>query len=78
MNGNICIIELISDIQNPGSESMHICDSNVDYEGFGMCHRTVGVIKINNLNLRTHIFKVVSNKFLCIKIVEFNNTWINY
>ena len=38
MNGDICILEIITEIQNPGSESMHICDRNIDYEGVSMCH----------------------------------------
>ena len=55
MNGNICILKCITDIQNHGSESMHICDSNVDSEWVSMCQWTVGLIKINTFNLRTPI-----------------------
>ena len=45
MNGKTCIMEYITTIQNIGSESMHICNINVDSEGVGMCHWTVGLIK---------------------------------
>ena len=48
-------MEFINDIQNPGSESIHIHNSNVDSEEFSMCHWTVGLIKINTLNMRTPI-----------------------
>ena len=33
MNGNICVLKFITDVQNPGSESMYSRDSNVYYEG---------------------------------------------
>ena len=52
MNGKGCIMEFITDIQNPLSEFMHIRYINVDYEGVKMCHRNVGMIKINTLNMR--------------------------
>ena len=45
MNGNICILEWITYIQNPGSESMYRRDSNVDYEEISMCHWAVELIK---------------------------------
>ena len=45
MNGYICILEIITDIKNPGGKSMHRCDSNVDSEGYRMCNGTVGMIK---------------------------------
>ena len=38
MNGKFFILEWITDIQNTGSEYMHICDRNVDSEGLIMCH----------------------------------------
>ena len=62
MNGNIFILEFITDIQNPGSESMHSRDSNVYSEGFIVCHWTIGLTKINTLNMRTHMCTVTRNK----------------
>ena len=58
MNGNIFILKCINDIQNPGSESMHIRNRNVDYEEVRICHWTIGLIKIDKLNLITPIFTV--------------------
>ena len=58
IDGNICIMEFNSDIQNTISESMHSRDINVDSEGVIMFHWTVGLIKINTLNLRTPIYTV--------------------
>ena len=66
INVNIYILRFITDIQNYGSESMHICDRNVDYKGFSMCHWTVVLIKINTLNLRTPIFTVARKELTCI------------
>ena len=45
MNGYIFILEIITDIQNPGSKYMHIHNINVDYEGSSMCKGTVVMIK---------------------------------
>ena len=56
---------------------MHICDSNVDSEGFWMCHGTLGLIKINNLNLGNPIYTVAWNKFTCIRTFYFLDTWSN-
>ena len=50
-NGNICIIEIITYIQNTGNNSMQTLNINVDYEGLRMCHRTVELIKTNTLNI---------------------------
>ena len=36
MNGNIFILEIITEIQNSGSESIHSRYSNVDVEGIRM------------------------------------------
>ena len=47
MNGNILILEIIYDIQDPGSESMHNHNINDDYEGVRMCHGNA--VLINNL-----------------------------
>ena len=77
INVHICILECIIDIQNPGSESIHIRDSNVYNEVFRMCHWTVVLIKINALNLRNPIFTVACNFCTCIKTVTFLNTWSN-
>ena len=77
MNGDICILEFITDIQNTGSGSMNIRDSNVDSEGISMNHCTVGLIKPNSLNMRTPICTVVCNKFPCIRKVTFLITLIN-
>ena len=77
MNGDICIMECITDIKNPSSGSMHSCDRNIDSEGVSMFHRAVGLIKINNLNLKTPICTVPCNDLLCIRKVPFLNTWIN-
>ena len=41
MDENICILELINDIQNPSSEFIQRHDRNVGSEGFRMCHCTV-------------------------------------
>ena len=77
MDGNICILELINYMQNPSSEFIQRHDRNVGSEGFRMCHCTVELVKTNNLNLRTHFFTVVCNKFPCYRIVAFLNTCIN-
>ena len=77
MNENICILECLTYIQNTGSESMHICNSNVDSEGVIMCHWIVGRIKVNTLNLRTPICTVECNKFSWIRTVAFLNNCIN-
>ena len=58
MNGNIFIMKYISDIHNPGSESIHNHNSNDDYEGVRICYWTVGLIKTNNFNMRTTIYTV--------------------
>ena len=63
INGKICVIKCITDIQNPGSESMHSCNNNVDYEVISIFLLTVGLIKINTLNLITLIYIVAYNKF---------------
>ena len=49
--GNGCILKCMSAIQNPGSESIHSHNRNVDYEGISMCHWNVGLIQINTLNM---------------------------
>ena len=77
MNGNICILKCITGIQNPGSLSMHSLDSNFYSEWVRMFHRTVWLVIINTFNLRTNIFTVECNKFLCIITVTFLNTRIN-
>ena len=77
MNWVICILEIITDINKPGSKYMHRCDSNVDSEGSRMCNGTVGMIKTNNLNLRNPICTVARKTFLCIRTVDFFNNWIN-
>ena len=59
MNGNIFILECITDNQNPGSESMHICDRTVDSEILIMLHGSVELIKINNLDMITTILTVL-------------------
>ena len=77
INGNIGILECITDIKNPGSDSMHSHNINFDSEGFRMCHRTLELIKINTFNLITPIFTVMCNKFPFIVTVAFFNTWRN-
>ena len=77
INGDIFILECIIDILNPGSNSMHSRNRNVDSEGVNMCHWTVRPIKTNTLNVRTPIFKVACNKFPYITTVVLLNTWIN-
>ena len=73
MNGNICILECITEIQNHGSEFMHSLNRNVDSEVLIMCHGTVVLIKINTLNMRTPICTVVCNDFPCIITVALLN-----
>ena len=77
MNGEICILEQINDTQNPGREYMNSHDSNVDSEGVKMCHWTIGLIKINTLNMRTHIYTVAINKFTFTTTVALLDTCIN-
>ena len=77
MNGGNFILECITGIQNPVSESIHIRYINVDSERVLMCYCTVGLIKINTLNLRNSICKVMCNKFTCIRTVTFLKTWSN-
>ena len=62
-------MELITDIQNHVSESIHSYDTNFDSEGVIMCHWTVGLIKINTFNLKTPIYTVACNTFPCIRTV---------
>ena len=45
MNRKCFILELMNDIKNPGSESMHIHNKNVYYEGLRMCHWNLGLKK---------------------------------
>ena len=72
--GKILIMECIACIQNTGSDSMYSRNINVYYEGFRMCHWTVGLIKINTFNMITPICTVACNKFPCIRTVTFLNT----
>ena len=65
----LIILEIITDIQNPGFKYTHIHDRNVDSEVVSMCLGTVGLIKINTLNLRTPICTVACKKFPCIRTV---------
>ena len=67
MNCSLGVMEIITDIQNPYSESMHNCDSNVDLELTIMWYWTIRLIKVNGLNLITPIFIVKWNKFPCIR-----------
>ena len=64
-------------LQDPGSESMHSRDRNVDSEEVRMSHRTIGLIKINTLNLRTPICTLTYKNIPCIITFTFLNTWIN-
>ena len=77
MNGNICILKCVTDILNPGSESMNIRDNNVGSEWVSMCHWSVGLIKINIFNLKTPICTVAGNKFPYIRTVTLLNTRIH-
>ena len=77
MNGDIFILECITDIQSTGSKYMHIRDINVDSKGFSICQWTVVLIKTNTLNLRTPIFTVACNKFTYIRTFTFLHTCIN-
>ena len=77
INGNIFILECITDNQNHGSESMHSRDRNVDYEGVSMCHWNVGLIKTNTLNLRNPVCTVLCKTFPCIRTDVFLDNWIN-
>ena len=56
---------------------MHSRNRYFGSKGVSVCQCTVGLIKINTLNMRTPIFKVMCNKCPCIKTVAFLNTWIN-
>ena len=56
---------------------MHIYNSNVDYEWVRMLNCTVWLIKTNTFILRTPIFKVVCNKFPCIRTFTLLNTSSN-
>ena len=77
INGNIFVLKYITDIQNPGSESIHICNINFDPELFCMCYWTLGLIDINNFNLRTPICIVSCKMFSCIRTVTWFNTRSN-
>ena len=77
MNGDICIMEWITDIQNTSSYCMHIRNSNVDYEGVRISHWNEGLIKINYLNLITFICTVAPNKISCTRTVAFLNNCSN-
>ena len=59
---------------NPGSESMHSCDINVDYKWVIMCNCTAGLMKINTYNLRAPICTVPRNKITCFITSTFLNT----
>ena len=75
INGNICIMGWITDIPNPGSDYMHICNRNVYSEWVSMCHWTELLITINTLNIITPTSTVTWNKFPWIITVTFLNTW---
>ena len=74
MNGYIYILEWSTEIQIYDSEPMHSHDSTLDSEGVIMFQWNLGLIKINTLNLRTHIYTVTCHKSKCIKTVAFLNT----
>ena len=73
INGKMFILEIITDIQNPGS----IRYSNIYSGGVRICHGTVGLIKINYFNLRNTLCTVTCKKFPWIRTVAFLNPWIN-
>ena len=77
INGNICILGCITDIQSPGSESMQSRDINSDYDRVRMYHWIVGLIKINTFNTKSPIFTVVCNKFPFTITLSLLNNWIN-
>ena len=58
MNGNICILEIITEIQNHGNEYINSRDSFVYFEVVRMCHGNLGLFKRNTLNLRNPICTV--------------------
>ena len=74
MNENICILKLITDIYNSGSEYMHSFNRNIGSEWVIIFHWTVVSIKINTFDLITPIFTVACKMFPCIKTVTFLNT----
>ena len=66
MNGKIYIMRWITDIQNTGSESMNICNRNVDYELVSICHWTLGLINkylySDNSHLHSSVKKIYVRK----------------
>ena len=59
--------------------SVILCISTIYFfsEGVDTCHRTVGLIRINTLNMRPPIFTVVYKINWCIITVTLIYTWIN-
>ena len=77
VDNNICILEFITNVQNTIIESMHSRNSNVDSEVVSILHIIVELIRINTLNMITHIFTLACNTFPSIIAVPFLNTLIN-
>ena len=77
MNGNIFILEGITNTQNNGSESMYNFYSNVYPEQIRICYWTIGLIKVNALDPGTPICTVFWNEVTCIRTVTLFDTLIN-
>ena len=74
LNSNICVLEIITDIQYSWSESTHSDYRNVDTGGVIILYWNIWFIKVNALDTRTPTFTVSCNKFTCIRTVTFLNT----
>ena len=70
-------LKIITDIQYPCNEYMHIIYITVDYSWSNIFYWTIRLLKVNYLNLRTTICTVERNKFPCIRTFTFFNTCIN-
>ena len=55
---------------------MHSQNMNIYYELVSTFHWNVVLIKNNNFSMRTTIFKVAQNKFICIRTVTLLNDWM--
>ena len=77
INWNICIMEIITNIQYPCSNYIHRCYKSFDPELISMWYWNIRLIKINDLDMRTSICRALCKKIPCIITVTFLDTWIN-
>ena len=62
INWNICIMEIITNIQYPCSNYIHRCYKSFDPELISMWYWNIRLIKINDLDMRTSICRALCKK----------------